>query len=127
MSKATYYSLFGMSIGRKVDVSDYSKANPLCELTGQRAGHTHHIWGGTRRLDLLSNLIRLSVSAHDLCHTEIVRGRCLCLLAKLAKGEFDLKELDAAAGQSVAAWVERHKDDCGDSRRLHGAMLNSRV
>ncbi|CAB4177814.1 hypothetical protein UFOVP1004_6 [uncultured Caudovirales phage] len=105
-----------------MNTTDYAKANPLCELTGQRAFHTHHIWGGKQRLDLLSNLIRLSVSAHELCHSEVVRGRCLCMLAKLAKGEFDLSELDAAAGQSVSAWIARNKDKCEDSQRLFNAL-----
>lgn len=105
-----------------MNTTDYAKENTLCELTGQRAEHVHHIWGGKQRLDLRSNLIRLSVSAHDLCHTEIVRGRCLCMLAKLNKGEFDLKELDAAAGQSVLAWINRNADTCADSSRLFHAL-----
>ena len=105
-----------------MNTSDYAKGNPLCELTGQRAEHVHHIWGGKQRLDLRSNLIRLSVSAHEICHTEIVRGRCLCMLAKLAKGEFDVGELDAAAGLSVLGWIETHKEDGEDSRRLYRAL-----
>lgn len=114
-----------------MNASNYAKENPLCELTGQRAEHVHHIWGGKQRLDLRSNLIRLSVTAHDLCHSEIVRGRCLCMLAKLNKGEFDIGELDAAAGQSVLAWINRNADVCVDSSRLFHAiecrMKNSRV
>lgn len=113
--------------GKAMNTSDYAKDNPLCELTGQPAHHVHHIWGGKQRLDLRSNLIRLSASAHDLCHSEIVRGRCVCMMAKLAKGEFDISELDAAAGQSVMAWIERHKDNCGDSRRLWLAVQSLSV
>lgn len=89
-----------------MSVTKYAKANRSCELCGRPAVQTHHIWGGTRRLDHKSNLIRLCLECHDKCHEKPRVGRIKCMTAKFAKGEIDLTELNEAASLNVMGWVE---------------------
>ena len=89
-----------------MNVSQYAKENPRCEFCGRPAIQTHHIWGGTRRLDHRSNLIRLCLGCHDKCHDQPRVGRIKCMTAKFANGEFDEAELSEAASLNVIGWIE---------------------
>ena len=103
-----------------MDVTEYSKSNPLCELCGKRAEHTHHIWGGTRRINHRSNLIRLCVKCHEMCHSLTAIGRLRCMYAKCFKEEFDPAELSECASQNVLGWIENQ--ETAESKRLLSAM-----
>ena len=47
---------------------------------------THHLWHPGNRLDLLSNLIRLSKPIHDWCHCrDPILGRVICSWKKLIR------------------------------------------
>lgn len=89
-----------------MNVSEYAKSNKRCELCGRLADHTHHIWGGTRRINHLSNLIRLCLGCHDLVHAVPTIGRIRCMQSKCVKDEFDLAELSECAGRNVIGWIE---------------------
>lgn len=78
----------------------------------------NHLWSVGRRPDLRSNIIALSRENHRQFHADLPAGRVCCLLAKARKAaatnapeEFDLSELDFAAGKSVAGWVEVQRFD----------------
>ena len=88
-----------------MNVSQYASENQRCELCGRPAIHTHHIFGGTRRLNYRSNLIRLCLGCHDGSHEMPVVGKVRCLAAKVAKGEWNEAELNEAAGLNVIGWL----------------------
>lgn len=102
-------------------VEAYRAANPLCEVSGllskehgqsclpcengatilftrrSPASDAHHITGGihaTPRWDEECNLIMLSRAVHEWIERYWQDGLCLCLTAKLRKGELDVPRLE---------------------------------
>ena len=73
----------------------------------QMAGDRNHIFSVGSRPDVWSNLIRLAKPVHAWFHDNLVEGRIACLYRKVFDPRFDLAEIDAAAGQSVLAWLSR--------------------
>lgn len=106
--------------------TEYKLQNGYCELEGVLSGHpgdvglmvrtmspiagveTNHIWSLGRRPDVWTNLIDLHPEVHRWFHRELTLGRVACLYAKWRKGgrDWDVDELDAAAGKSVLGWLE---------------------
>lgn len=88
------------------------KLIPTCTGHQLEASDVNHIWSIGRRPDFRSNLISLTYPAHRWFHDHLPLGRLLCVLAKLRKQsafgdplEFDLAEINAAAGKSVTGWM----------------------
>ena len=81
-------------------------------------GHVHHVWHCGQRWDHTSNLVGLSVVAHDWCHAYTAAGRLVCTWAKARKAvetgddaEFDLAALRKIAGFDVVARVLSYEFD----------------
>lgn len=111
--------------GREIRTA-YKLANGYCELEGILSSHpgdvglmvrtmspiaaveTNHIWSLGRRPDVWTNLIDLHPEIHRWFHRRLNEGRIACLYAKWRKGgaDWDVSELDAAAGKSVLGWLE---------------------
>lgn len=102
-------------------VAEYRRANPRCEVStllpvayghsslprengasvlaprNQASCDPHHITGGihgTVRWDETCNLIMLSRTVHEWVEEYWADGLCLCLLAKMRKGEMDQERLE---------------------------------
>lgn len=75
------------------------------------AVHRHHIWGGTSRLNLPSNLIDLCVFAHEFVHAHPVEGRIACMWKRKQMPGFSIEELNRCAGKNVLGWLESHPVD----------------
>ncbi len=72
----------------------------------RQATETHHIIGGSGgRRDLVSNLLRLSFSSHNWCHSFPADGRIVCLWVKLQKSELDPGEFKLASGMFLPGYL----------------------
>ena len=74
----------------------------------------NHIWSLGRRPDLWSNVISLHPVIHRWFHAHPIEGRIACLYAKWLKGgaDWNLEELNFAAGKFVVGWLECQEGRC---------------
>ena len=105
----------GIDFGRKGQPLEFP---PLTLRIDAR--DVHHVWSVGRRPDFKSNLIALSAFPHIRFHDgnkgEQKPLRVLSMLAKARKAkrlddptEFDIEELNTAAGLRISGWVEYAK------------------
>lgn len=117
----------------------YKLANGYCELEAILSRHTgevgqmvrgmnpvsgvetNHIFSMGRRPDLWSNLIDLHPEVHRWFHANLREGRVACLWAKWKKGgrDWQVDELNLAAGKFIEGWLEgvELKDEFFDGLR----------
>lgn len=67
---------------------------------------THHIFGGTRRINRKSNLIRVCLVTHDWFHMRPTEGKIACLWRQMERGVLNWGQLDECAGRPVRGWLE---------------------
>ena len=105
---------------------DYRSKNPKCEITSfmrlqgmptaisryDIGVETHHIVGGSGRMDVVSNLIVVGGAWHRWIEANVVQGRILCLCVKFQKDEINAAEFRACSGQHLLGWLENHSEDC---------------
>lgn len=72
--------------------------------------HTHHIWGGTQRMDLPSNLLAVCAAVHKWLHDFPTCGKVAAMWARSHQPGFSWGELDEASGKSARGWLECQED-----------------
>lgn len=112
-----------------------SRYVPLCKHHEVNAEPgAHHIFSQHMRPNMRSNLIRISHEAHRLVHNGIRLEpktiRLACIFAKIVKAddlgdpsEFDLEEINKAAGLNVAGWIENQTFEIDWQIKLQSAAL----
>jgi hypothetical protein len=99
----------------------YALDNPRCEVeaflasikgwkpTFTDALETHHLVGGSGRVDVVSNLLVVSCINHSWIERNPVDGRIVCAFIKWRKGELDVVSYRELFGQSLVGWLEYHE------------------
>ena len=99
----------------------YREANQHCEVeaflaaikgwkpTFTDALETHHLVGGSGRVDVVSNLLVVSHINHSWIEGNPVDGRIVCAVIKQRKGELDADSYRELFGQSLAGWLADHE------------------
>lgn len=106
--------------------------SPLSHYAGQLARslrhgaiETNHIWSIGRRPDLWSNLINLHPVLHRWFHSDPINGRVACMYSKWLKGgaDWNVDELNFAAGRSVLGWLDGRGTECDEAFEMWRIMI----
>lgn len=100
------------SSGRCVVYRDWRGREVEDHATGGRmplAEQVHHILGsgnGCQRHDVVSNIIHVSLNAHEWLEQHKIAGMVLCCHRKREKGEIDWRLLSELKGKRLPDWFE---------------------
>lgn len=113
---------------------DFALANAieprLVMLLESQALQTHHIFGGTSRLNRKSNLIRLCEVVHRYAHRRQYCVRIACIWKQLKNGVLDWEQLDECRDKRKPGCARRLVEAAevdGIYRAMQTELLNDRT